>query len=365
MNGRLNAQEDAPDTDQIVEFQGRVDGQGRRQGHGRLLFYSSSCSEAVVHESTVKGVFVDDELHGPATETRHDQDWTVTTTEMRYVHGELHGPSREYDGQGRLRAERHYDHGQPTGTTRLYFADGGTLEGPVDPQNGGAIDGHGTDAVTYTYPDGVSTLKGTWRQGAMVSAVFSSPCSRPSAPAATCYRHDEATASCIAPLDPLLPEPYESERVYVAPSRIPHAAEGLFAARAIAAGEVVCFYNGIRLTHEQVDGRDWALNDNTITLDDETVIDVPPLASSTSAYCASLGHKANHAFGGQHNAEYTPIEHHPRFGRIKGIRARRAIAKDEEITVTYGYEEGHEAQIEAPEWYHRGLREAKRMKTDH
>lgn len=46
----------------------------------------------------------------------------------------------------------------------------------------------------------------------------------------------------------------------------------------------------------QVDGRDWALNGNTLSLDEETVIDVPAPYSHVSKYCASLGHKANHSF---------------------------------------------------------------------
>lgn len=46
----------------------------------------------------------------------------------------------------------------------------------------------------------------------------------------------------------------------------------------------------------QVDSRDWALNGNTLSLDEETVIDVPEPYNHVSKYCASLGHKANHSF---------------------------------------------------------------------
>ena len=34
------------------------------------------------------------------------------------------------------------------------------------------------------------------------------------------------------------------------------------------------FYNGLRVSHTAVDERDWDLNQNTITLDDDAVIDV-------------------------------------------------------------------------------------------
>lgn len=46
----------------------------------------------------------------------------------------------------------------------------------------------------------------------------------------------------------------------------------------------------------QVDSRDWALNGNTLSLDEDTVIDVPEPHNHVSKYCASLGHKANHSF---------------------------------------------------------------------
>lgn len=54
----------------------------------------------------------------------------------------------------------------------------------------------------------------------------------------------------------------------------------------------------------QVDSRDWALNGNTISLDEDTVIDVPPPFELTERYCASLGHKANHSF--TPNCKYDP-----------------------------------------------------------
>lgn len=54
----------------------------------------------------------------------------------------------------------------------------------------------------------------------------------------------------------------------------------------------------------QVDSRDWALNGNTISLDEDTVIDVPQPFDAVKRYCASLGHKANHSF--TPNCRYEP-----------------------------------------------------------
>lgn len=54
----------------------------------------------------------------------------------------------------------------------------------------------------------------------------------------------------------------------------------------------------------QVDSRDWAVNGNTISLDEDTVIDVPQPFDQLENYCASLGHKANHSF--TPNCTYEP-----------------------------------------------------------
>lgn len=50
---------------------------------------------------------------------------------------------------------------------------------------------------------------------------------------------------------------------------------------------------------------------------------------------------------------------HPRFGQIKCIRTIRAMEKDEELTVAYGYDHEPSAKSdpEAPEWYTKQLQE--------
>ncbi|OBS81009.1 hypothetical protein A6R68_20782, partial [Neotoma lepida] len=99
-----------------------------------------------------------------------------------------------------------------------------------------------------------------------------------------------------------------------------------------------------------VDSRDWALNGNTLSLDEETVIDVPEPYNHVSKYCASLGHKANHSF--TPNCVYDMFVH-PRFGPIKCIRTLRAVEAEEELTVAYGYDHSPPGKSgpEAPEWY--------------
>lgn len=110
------------------------------------------------------------------------------------------------------------------------------------------------------------------------------------------------------------------------------------------------FYNGVRLTHETVDGRDWSRNANTLSLDTETVLDIPPPFDRLDTYAASLGHKANHHVAACRNAMYD-VYWHPRFGAIKCLRTLREVQAGEEILVDYGYGRKEDGAYDAPSWY--------------
>ena len=73
--------------------------------------------------------------------------------------------------------------------------------------------------------------------------------------------------------------------------------------------------------------------------------DLPPIIKSV--YCATLGHKANHAFPGdpRRNARWSRLDH-PRFGLICALTADRDIAGGEEVLVDYGL-----WLADAPGWY--------------
>uniref|UniRef100_F6YBN1 SET domain containing 7, histone lysine methyltransferase n=2 Tax=Monodelphis domestica TaxID=13616 RepID=F6YBN1_MONDO len=216
------------------------------------------------------------------------------------------------------------------------------------------------DKIAYVYPDGRTTIYGKFIDGELIEgklATMSVEEGKPYfelIPGSSLYHFDKSTPSCIS-TNPLLPDPYESERVYVADSHIPSAGEGLFSKVAVGPNTVISFYNGIRITHQEVDDRDWDLNGNTLSLDDETVIDVPEPYNHTSKYCASLGHKANHSF--TPNCIYDVFAH-PRFGPIKCIRTKQAVERDEELTVAYGYDHNPpgKSMPEAPEWYRMELK---------
>ncbi|XP_020795179.1 histone-lysine N-methyltransferase SETD7 [Boleophthalmus pectinirostris] len=316
---------------------------GEKNGKGKFYFFDGS---------TLEGHYVEDALQGQGVYTYEDGAVLCGT----YVDGELNGPAQEYDCEGRLSFRGQYRDNSRCGDCSIYYPDGGCLFGRVNAD--GEMSG---DTVAYIYPDGHTALYGTFVDGELIQArlatLLANSNGRPQfqvAPDSAVYTYDKSTSSCIA-THALLPDPYESQRVYVADSLIEGAGQGLFAKTDADANTVMAFYNGVRITHSEVDSRDWALNGNTISLDEDTVIDVPQPWDQTHTYCASLGHKANHSFSP--NCKYDPYVH-PRFGSIKCIRTLRPVHKDEELTVAYGYD--HEPSgkngPEAPDWYKQALR---------
>ncbi|XP_025777989.1 histone-lysine N-methyltransferase SETD7 [Puma concolor] len=311
---------------------------GEKNGRGKFFFFDGS---------TLEGYYVDDALQGQGVYTYEDGGVLQGT----YVDGELNGPAQEYDTDGRLIFKGQYKDNIRHGVCWIYYPDGGSLVGEVNED--GEMTG---EKIAYVYPDERTALYGKFIDGEMIegklATLMSTEEGRPHfelMPGSSVYHFDKSTSSCIS-TNALLPDPYESERVYVAESLISSAGEGLFSKVAVGPNTVMSFYNGVRITHQEVDSRDWALNGNTLSLDEETVIDVPEPYNHVSKYCASLGHKANHSF--TPNCIYDMFVH-PRFGPIKCIRTLRAVEADEELTVAYGYDHSPPGKSgpEAPEWY--------------
>ncbi|XP_061541864.1 histone-lysine N-methyltransferase SETD7 isoform X1 [Phycodurus eques] len=315
---------------------------GEKNGKGKFFFFDGS---------TLEGFYVDDVLQGQGAYSYEDGGVMHGT----YVAGELNGPAQEWDREGRLVFKGQYKDNTRCGDCWAYYPDGGCVFGEVNEE--GEMTG---ESLAYVYPDGRTALHGSFVEGELIQArlanLTATENGRPYfefTPSGAVYTYDKSTSTCIA-THALLPDPYESQRVFVADSLIKGAGQGLFAKIDAERDTVVAFYNGIRITHTEVDNRDWALNGNTISLDEDTVIDVPQPFDQAERYCASLGHKANHSF--TPNCKYDVFVH-PRFGSIKCIRTLRAVQKNDELTVAYGYD--HEATgkngPEAPDWYKQEL----------
>ncbi|XP_062332197.1 histone-lysine N-methyltransferase SETD7 isoform X1 [Osmerus eperlanus] len=315
---------------------------GEKNGKGKFFFFDGS---------TLEGYYVDDALQGQGVYTYEDGGVLHGT----YTDGELNGMAQEYDSEGRLTFKGQYKDNSRYGECWIYYPDQGCLFGKVNED--GEMTGK---SVAYVYPDGCTALYGTFVEGELIEArlatLVSMETGRPHfdvVPDSPVYSYDKSTSTCIA-THTFLPDPYESKRVYVADSLVLGAGDGLFAKVDAEPNTVMAFYNGVRITHSEVDSRDWALNGNTISLDEDTVIDVPQPFDKMEMYCASLGHKGNHSF--TPNCKYDPYVH-PRFGLIKCIRTLRAVQRDEELMVAYGYdfEPSGESGLEAPDWYQREL----------
>ncbi|XP_075471127.1 histone-lysine N-methyltransferase SETD7 isoform X2 [Ascaphus truei] len=313
---------------------------------------SSSLMEGKHHETTLEGFYVDDAMQGQGV-YNYEEGGALHGT---YVDGELNGPAKEFDTDGRLIFKGQYKDNIRHGVCWIYYPDGGSLIGEVNED--GEMTG---DKIAYVYPDGRTALYGKFIDAEIIEGKLATLTDVEEGnprfdmvPSGTVYTFDKSTSSCIS-TQPLLPDPYESERVYIADSLISSAGEGLYAKTAVGPHTVMSFYNGVRITHQEVDDRDWALNGSTISLDDETVLDVPEPYKITTKYCASLGHKANHSF--TPNCIYDTFVH-PRFGPIKCIRTIMAVEQDEELIVAYGYDHNSTGKNgpEAPEWYQQQLK---------
>ncbi|KAM6953671.1 histone-lysine N-methyltransferase SETD7 [Aplochiton taeniatus] len=316
---------------------------GEKNGKGKFYFFDGS---------TLEGFYVDDGLQGQGVYTYEDGGLLHGT----YVDGELNGPAQEYDSEGRLTFKGQYKDNIRAGECWVYYPDRGCVFGEVNKD--GEMTGK---SIAYVYPDCQTALYGCFVEGELIEAreatMLHPETDRPSfhvVADSPVYSYDKSTSTCIATHTMLL-DPYESKRVFVADSLISGGGQGLFAKLDTEPNTVVAFYNGVRITHSEVDSRDWLLNGNTISLDEDTVIDVPQPFDQLDRYCASLGHKGNHSF--LPNCKYDPYIH-PRFGPLKCIRTLRAVQRNEELTVAYGYD--HESSEkngpEAPDWYKEELK---------
>lgn len=145
--------------------------------------------------------------------------------------------------------------------------------------------------------------------------------------------------------------------VYVAPSRVTGAGDGLFSRKSVPPMTLLAFYNGFRIP-EDVDytnelfafdeKKKLQMKTYTIKLgeDEDFYLDMPLDAGlNRSIYGASFGHKVNHSF--TPNCKYSTM-HHPRWGKVVAVTSTKSISKDEELFCNYAYNPETQA---VPDWY--------------
>lgn len=343
--GGLKMEDDIiDDEDENFIYAGKRDSEGLPDGRGTLSWVGSGTRfegrfiSGLKHGkgcfyfpdgSTLSGMYSLGNLEGPGVYTYPNGSKMVA----KYSEGELNGPFIEYNSNGDITAKGQHTNNQRSGFVQAFDDYGGLVMGNVDED--GLLSG---ENIAYVYPDHRNALLGKFIDGEMCGASpavlktdYSQIPPKFEVVSNKLLSQDISTSDCISS-QPLVPDQFEQERVYVALTA--NKGEGLFAKIDLRENEVVSFYNGVRLTHEEVDGRDWKYNSNTISLDETTVLDVPKEYSILSRYCATLGHKANHSR--TPNCQYSEFLH-PRFGFIKCIVTLRFVAKGEELTCDYNY----------------------------
>ena len=129
---------------------------------------------------------------------------------------------------------------------------------------------------------------------------------------------DLATKTHLS-LHPSTRDPYEATVVDVHKSTIAKAGDGVFLTQDVAANTTVSFFNGIRISKNDVFS--WNpfkkssvyLVETTDEQGNDMFLDIPQNYVSWNKYKASAGHKVNHSKNP--NVAYTECEH-PIFGKI-------------------------------------------------
>lgn len=332
--GRLTDGDEDEEEDEPIYF-GKRNSEGLPQGRGTLRWEKSGNrfegrfidgskeGRGCFHfsdGSTLSGSYRDDQVEGETLYTHADGSYMIA----EYQNGEMEGPFTEHAPDGSVVTRGLHKGGRRSGVLQTFDEFGGSVIGTVDSE--GRLTG---DNIAYVYPDKETALIGQFEDGQLVSAraakILKDVATTTTAVMSGggehklpkfSYRTDFPENACfdvssrdVLSLQPLLCDVYEQDRVYVKKSLIENAGEGLFARIVLKADEVASFYNGVRLSHDEVDSRDWSANGNTLSLDENTVIDVPAEYASTDVYCATLGHKANHSK--EPNCKYD-VFYHPR-----------------------------------------------------
>ena len=113
-------------------------------------------------------------------------------------------------------------------------------------------------------------------------------------------------------------DPHERKSVYISPSAIPHAEDGVFVRRTFHPGDLVAYFNGVRVTEDQIYQRNMTKEETyqasryyfslgyftpkSWGIHPEICIDIPERFRSLVNYRTTLGHKVNHKFSDETNS---------------------------------------------------------------
>ena len=234
----------------------------------------------------------------------------------------------------------------------------GFLYGEVD--HGGQFTG---EQISFIYPDFLTGLRGTFENGVLQRAqavdVVAERCNngvkelklKPSKHDKDVVWEKEETNASYIGKNPKVMDPHERKSVYVGNSTNPKANEGIFARRQFSPGDIVSYFGGQKLFHEDVVFPNMTSEEKSSAgayyiglghnphnwwgYPDKLLLDVTEQYRSIVEYRTTLGHKANHKFEAA-NAKSLTVDH-PVLGGIVCLVATTEIAVDDEIFYHYGY----------------------------
>jgi len=357
------------------EWTGKYDKQDNLVGYGTLRLYDGDTftgsydngqrsgwgivTSPLEGVSALTGDWKDNELSGKVKLVTPD----TSVLEGWCTQSRLNGPVRRIDMK-KFRTFRQqvcwlgrYKNGVAYGQCWEWKEGGAWLTGDVDEH--GKFTGN---SVAFLYPDLQTALLGQFDNGVMVAAsparlVKINIVNDIAVPTFEKLKGDSvgyslSTITSVG-LHPLVPDPYEQRTCKVQKSQVEGGGEGLYAVRDIEKGEVVAFYNGVRLPYKPGTKEVWETSGYKIFVNADYKsgerIDLPGELIHLKNYCATLGHKINHCF------VYNCTEwffSHPRHGLVPCVVSTRKIHAGEEFLLHYGYD-----PLNCPSWYREALDE--------
>ena len=286
----------------IIKYFRQKDKKGRHNGDGEARYSNGSVvwgtfKHAVregpatieqLNSERIDGVFVNDKLEGWAIETYNDSGWRQTY----YRRGVQVGYYRDISACG-----CYLEFGTVGGRVWRVLDGKAMMVGDTDSQ--GRFTG---SDVIYLYPGFGLAIVGSFEQGKMKNGRECVPVyvdyddTGLPYPVVKVLKHSrlleyESPGTHVPAKNCSLRDLWDVLHVYVAPSKVEFAGEGLFARRKIKKGSLVAVFNGSRKRQFRQSLVTEEFSDYCIKVDTTVSLDIPDFYIPVKHYSATLAHK--------------------------------------------------------------------------
>ena len=323
---------------------------GQFEGHGKIIYDRKALCRNLHQIHSIEGFFVKGQPHGKAQIIYRDR----TISKVNFVDGVLNGlyvhfwckfGSCDHFDLESWRKAKHfkriavYKKGRPFGIEYQFKAGGGFIVGPKGLT--------GLD-VAYVYPDMETMLVGKFEKGQLTSGleaklsdlvISGNGLILPQYEIAgkKSFKYSVSNQTWIG-LDPLIRDPLEDKYFMVSNSSVDGAGRGIFLKKAGRKGQIVGFYNGVRMSDIEskvkTEDRKSPYRMDNDWAESSQILNIPKKYQSLDVYNATLGHLINHS--PKPNTWFGMIDH-PRFGKIRSIILLEEIKTGQELFADYGY----------------------------